>query len=351
MISPGRVLEDDRPDVAPCYLHGALGLGLLLAGMPAGCRDRPGEVRDAASSAPPAVAPAPAPSATAAPPPPSRCEGVRCASIERCDEATGQCAPDCPAGEVYVPATGPEGFTMGRGKGTFGFGAFRSENHGRGVADTPHKVVLTRPFCMDATEVTVGAYAKCVEEKGCTRPEIRTRWIVFPDKTDHPVNMVHWGQANFYCTREGKSLPTEAQWEWAAGGADGRKWPWGDTPPTCEHADFTAGDLTDPACDCGCAGGGTSPVGTHPKGDREWPAGKIHDLAGNVWEWCLDNYAPYESRAETDPVHGKLEAAPHVVRGGGWNRSAAALTTFFRGTAVVDYQRPALGFRCVRNPG
>lgn len=274
-----------------------------------------------------------------------------CLDLERCDAERGECAPACPGGEVYVPPTGAEGFTMGRGTVPYGFGPRTSENQGHGIADTPHQVVLTRPFCMDATEVTVGAYARCVDEGGCTVPDFRTHWIVFPDKADYPVNMVDWRQARHFCGALGKSLPTEAQWEWAAAGDDGRKWPWGDTPPTCAHADFTAGDLKAPACDCGCDGGGASPVGAHPLGDKEWPAGRLHDLAGNVWEWCLDNYAPYKPLPEIDPVYQTDEAATHVVRGGGWNRSAMGLMTSFRGTAVVEYKRPALGFRCVRNPG
>jgi formylglycine-generating enzyme required for sulfatase activity len=272
-----------------------------------------------------------------------------CLDIERCDVGRGECVPDCPPGEVYVPRTGPEGFTMGRGKELFGFGSRASGNPGKGVADTPHKVVLTRPFCIDAIEVTIGAYAKCAAELGCKPPNMWSRWSVYPHKTEIPVQLVHWRQAKYYCEAGGKSLPTEAQWEWAASGGSDHVYPWGDAPPTCAEADFTPGELTAPVCDCGCGGGGASPVGTHPKGDKVWPAGRIHDLAGNVWEWCLDNYVPYGADPETDPLHVTREDATHVVRGGGWNRSAAALTTSFRGAAVVDYQRPALGFRCVRN--
>jgi formylglycine-generating enzyme required for sulfatase activity len=356
----------------------ALGIAALLAVAP-GCRGRPTpatEVREAARDAPPASAlPSPPPPAQRTPEGP--CTGKRsgdlacdgrtllrcgdapgaatrlstCLDIERCDAEHGRCAPGCPAGEVYVPPTGPDGFTMGRGVERYAFGSRATHNPGHGIADRPHRVVITRPFCMDATEVTVAAYAKCVDGAGCTAPGILTHWKVFPDKPDYPVNMVHWKQARHYCESVGEALPTEAQWEWAASGGDGRKWPWGDTPPTCAEADFTAADLSAPACDCGCDGGGASPVGTHPSGDKEWPSGHIHDLAGNVWEWCLDNYAPYGVAPETDPVRRTNEDAAHVVRGGGWNRSAAGLQTWFRGTAVVDYQKPALGFRCVRNPG
>jgi formylglycine-generating enzyme required for sulfatase activity len=359
---------------------GRLGAAILLAGAAAGCRERGRDVGEAAPDAP-APRPSAQPALTAAPAGDTvvkgpclgkhagelacddraliRCDDVAgavtpvqtCLDVERCDAEHGACAPACPSGEVYIPPTGAEGFTMGRGTVPYGFGPRKSSNQGHGIADAPHQVVLTRPFCMDATEVTVGAYATCVAERGCTKPDFRTHWIVFPEKADYPVNMVDWRQASHYCESIGKSLPTEAQWEWAASGPDGRKYPWGDAKPTCEHADFTLGDLSSPACDCGCRGGGASPVATHPDGDREWPTGKIHDLAGNVWEWCVDNYAQYKPLPQTDPVYVTDKAAPHVVRGGGWNRSAASLTTSFRGTAVVEYQRPALGFRCVRNPG
>lgn len=273
-----------------------------------------------------------------------------CLDVEACDPKTLACGPGCPEGMVYIPATPPEGFTMGRGKTSYGFGNRASGNTGSGVADTPHKVVLTKPFCMDAFEVTVADYKKCVDAGKCTLPDTRTAWKVFPDKPTMPANMIDWKQSLAFCTFAGKTLPTEAQWEWAASGPDGRNYPWGEEKPSCDLADFTPGDLPSPACDCGCHGGGASPVGSHPKGDKEWPGGKIHDLAGNVWEWCLDNYSRFDTRPATDPLYKTNDEAPHVVRGGGWNRSGAALTTSFRGTAIVGYQRPALGARCILNP-
>jgi formylglycine-generating enzyme required for sulfatase activity len=257
--------------------------------------------------------------------------------------------PACPEGEVYVPATGPEGFVMGRGMSSFGFGSRKSANLGSGASDTPHRVVLTRPFCMDATEVTAGAFKKCVEAKGCPAPSKMDRWETYERLPDHPINMVSWKKARAYCTWAGKSLPTEAQWEWAATGDDKRKWPWGNEPPNCERADFTAVSLPSPGGDAGCHGGGPSKVGSHPAGAKEWPSGKIHDLAGNVFEWCLDNYLPYPTTREVDPSHFVSEGGNHVVRGGAWNRSHKGIMTAFRGAAIVTYQVPGLGFRCVRN--
>ncbi len=272
--------------------------------------------------------------------------GRECSSIEVC--RAGRCEPACPAGAVFVPETGPRGFTMGAGP--------------RGSADQAHPVVLTRPFCVDATEVTVAAYRKCVQAGACTEPQLRDRNSNYRpelERDDHPLNMVNWKQANAYCESVGGSLPTEAQWEWAATRGDGRKYPWGNGPePSCEsgHADFTPGGSpkSDPAGDVGCHGGGSSPVGSHPEGAVRWPTGAIHDMAGNVWEWTRDCYLPYPSGPVTDPApteHPALAGSCYVysLRGGGWNRSSAALRAASRAGSKWTYRVPGLGFRCVRN--
>lgn len=251
---------------------------------------------------------------------------------------------------MFIPPTSPDGFTMGRGKIPYGFGKLKGGTPGNGIADTPHKVVLTKPFCMDATEVTVRAIVRCVKEQGCREPSIRDRWATYPKKPDYPVNMVEWDIAKDFCEKQGQSLPTEAQWEWAATGGDGRNWPWGNETPTCEYADFTEGELPSPGGDAGCHGGGPSPVGTHTKGDRVLPTGRIHDLAGNVWEWTLDSYSRFTKDPQTDPVRLLEGDLTHVVKGGGWNRSHRGIMSWFRGAAIHTYKVPGLGFRCVRNP-
>ncbi|MEJ7732893.1 MAG: SUMF1/EgtB/PvdO family nonheme iron enzyme [Polyangiaceae bacterium] len=289
------------------------------------------------------------PAPTSAAPPASRCAAA-CASIERCDEASGNCVGACPEGEVYIPPTGPQGFTMGKGF-TLNGGASRLKKGHRPDSDRPHPVVLTRPWCIDATEVTVAAMQRCVETQGCDTPKIYEVFANYPRRPDHPANEANWHKASKYCAAQGKALPTEAQWEWAATGGDGRKWPWGDETPTCEHADFVIGVLVSPGGDSGCHGGGTSPVASHPKGDKVWPAGAVHDLAGNVWEWCQDTYASYPAATQTDPVVQDPKVRVHVVRGGGWNRSVLGIQTAFRGAAIESYEVPGLGFRCVRNPG
>ncbi|MBI4703898.1 MAG: SUMF1/EgtB/PvdO family nonheme iron enzyme [Deltaproteobacteria bacterium] len=294
------------------------------------------------SEAPPAAGTTVAsaiPTATAATGPPKASRPAcapACLGIERCDAASRRCLPSCPAGEIYVPATGPAGFTMGAGL-----------KHD----DVPHKVVLTRPYCLDATEVTAGAYKECVDAGKCEPPRLWGRWSTYPNEPEHPVNKVSWRHALAYCEFRGKTLPTEAQWEWAATGGDGRKWAWGNEPPDCARTDFTAGPLPSPGGDAGCHGGGPSKVGSHPSGAKLWPAGAIHDLSGNVWEWCLDQYAPYPEAEQTDPLVREPNHLVYVIRGGGWNRSARGILVHYRAGAAVGYQVPGLGFRCARNAG
>jgi formylglycine-generating enzyme required for sulfatase activity len=213
-----------------------------------------------------------------------------------------------------------------------------------------HRVVLTHGFCMDATEVTVRAYARCVEAGACKEPWKGDPYSTYPARLDLPVNLVSHPKSQAYCEWLGRRLPTEAEWEWAATGPEQTTYPWGNEPePSCEYVDYTkfGAPKWEAGGDIGCGGGGPSPVGSHPKGDKVWPGGAIHDLAGNLWEWVEDSYAPYSTDPATDPVV-RRSASVYAIRGGGWNRSYAAMVVTYRGAAHVDYQVPALGFRCVR---
>lgn len=310
--------------------QGKLPVVLVLAGSACSpstheTKPSPAAASSATSSATTTATAAPAPSATVG------CE-PGCAAVEHCE--TGTCEPSCREGEVYVPATGDEGFAM---------------PHGDDDKAGSHRVILTRPFCIDATEVTVAAYAECVKAKVCEPPRTWGLWINYPKQPRHPVNKVHWEHAKAYCEYRKQSLPTEAQWYWAATGGEDHPFAWGDASPTCERADFAPGEITSPSGDDGCHGGGTSQVGAHPDGDRVTPYGRIHDLSGNVWEWCLDNFLPFKPETATDPHVVTAANGAHVVRGGGWNRSSRGIRVDYRGGAAVDYQVPGLGFRCVRH--
>jgi formylglycine-generating enzyme required for sulfatase activity len=213
-----------------------------------------------------------------------------------------------------------------------------------------HRVVLTHGFCMDASEASVRDFARCVEAGVCKEPWKGDPYSTYPSRLDYPVNMVSWGKARSYCEWSGKRLPTEAEWEWSATGPEQSRYPWGNEPePSCDYVDYTkfGAPKWEAGGDIGCGGGGPSPVGSHPKGDRLWPGGALHDLAGNVWEWVEDSYAPLAVDPVTDPVV-RTPSAVHVLRGGGWNRSYAAMVVTYRGAAHDSYQVPALGFRCVR---
>jgi serine/threonine-protein kinase len=293
----------------------------------------------ACASAPPPEPARPSPPAPVAlrlanaspPPPPAR-------PSDPPDVVSAKDEEPCEPGEVYIPATGDQGFTMGRGVSLV-------------KGDVPHKVILTHAFCIDANEVSGRDWASCVAAKKCTKNLNVDEWSNYEKFPDRPVSYTDWDQAHGYCEWRGKRLPTEAEWEWAASGPDGTHYPWGNEPePTCEHADFTHGGAPKwrPSGDVGCQGGGPSEVGAHPKGDKVWPGGHIHDLAGNVWEWVEDSFVPtYPTGTVTDPLV-RQESAIHGIRGGAWNRAANSLDTAFRASAHYEYTVPGLGFRCVR---
>ena len=163
---------------------------------------------------------------------------------------------------VYIP------------EGEFLMGSRDSDKDANSNEKPQHKVYLDG-YWMDKTEVTNGQYSKCVADGACTQQEskassTRSNYygnIVF---TNYPVIYVDWSQAQAYCHLGGGNLPSEAQWEKAARGTDGRIYPWGNRPPSCEFANFS---------DCGedTKAVGSTPAGVSPYG--------LMDMAGNVWEW------------------------------------------------------------------
>jgi serine/threonine-protein kinase len=196
--------------------------------------------------------------------------------------------------------------------------------------ERPERTVVVKAFAIDRTEVTRAAYAACVAAKRCKRPP----GDAGSDADARlPVTNVSWADAQAYCKFAGGRLPTEAEWEKAARGPDGREYPWGDTL-TCAHANWGNFDGEGP-----CAGqnpGRPVAVGGYPTGASVYGA---LDLAGNVWEWVADKY-------EDDPtLPGR-----RVVRGGSCCSYFVGPRAANRNAWAPEHRDADLGFRCAGAP-
>ena len=255
-------------------------------------------------------------------------------------------AAGCPSDMVDVPGGK---FTMGSPTGVG-----EEDEH-------PHQVTLTG-YCIDRTEVTVAAYTQCVASGKCTAAQEPAKDGfdslcngTRADRQNHPINCVDWNQAMAYCASVKKRLPSEAEWEYAACGGEGRKYPWGNEAPSATRLN---------ACGSECRALGkrlgkewkvmyedndgweaTAPVGSFP-GDTS-PSGAL-DMAGNVLEWTADWYGARTAGASTNP-HGPKEGTGRVIRGGGWyNVDAFGVRGAIRNVLEPAHRSTYLGLRCAR---
>jgi formylglycine-generating enzyme required for sulfatase activity/serine/threonine protein kinase len=248
---------------------------------------------------------------------------------------------------------------------------FMGADDGKDEEKPAHQVTLS-PFCMDRREVTTADYEACSSVGECQRAPIEVDWkgitprevkiysalcnATKPERGAHPVNCVDFERAVQYCSHIDKRLPTEAEWEFAARGSDGRKYPWGDEEPDATRLNACGKECIEwgakngvpmralYAADDGFVG--TAPVGSFPKGAS--PFGLV-DIVGNVWEWTSDWDGKYTKEAEIDP-RGPPAGTYRIVRGGAFN---GAFASWIRPTQRYS-DRPethshAYGFRCAKS--
>ena len=213
-----------------------------------------------------------------------------------------------------------------------------------------HEVTLS-PYVIDVHEVTNQQFQLCVEAGSCQQPlDCRKGESTYldPDKADHPVVCVDWQSAADYCEWVGSRLPSEAEWEFAARGPEGRNFPWGE--------EFIGSKLNycDENCDLSHADSEyndgypkTSPVENFNSG-KSW--GGVFGLGGNVAEWVGDWYGDYSLDALYDPSGPEI-GTEKLIKGSSWYFPPVYSRGANRGSTDPDWKTDYLGFRCARGFG
>jgi formylglycine-generating enzyme required for sulfatase activity len=224
-------------------------------------------------------------------------------------------------------------FQMGSPEGSLG--AANDEWMRNPKADGYQRTVtLTKPFQMGVTEVTQEQYQQVMG----SNPS------VFKNPKS-PVENVSWSDAVKFCellsSKTGKTvrLPTEAEWEYACRAGSSTRYHYGEDPDTTSLAEYAwYEDNSDRA--------------THPAGQKKPNAWGLHDMIGNVWEWCLDYHkGPYEEKSATDPKGPSTATDTRVLRGGCWESRSLSARSANRGGVQPDRANSRLGFRIVvENP-
>jgi formylglycine-generating enzyme required for sulfatase activity len=204
----------------------------------------------------------------------------------------------------------------------------RGSTHGADD-ERPAETVTLSSFLIDRMEVTQAMYARCVVARRCPAKNVNLQ-----RDPDLPMTDVSWHEARTFCAWAGGRLPTEAEWEKAARGPDGREYPWGNEPD-CSRGNWGNFEGEGP-----CAQAGQSHNPGHPVAVGSYPRGAspygVLDLAGNVWEWVEDRY-------ETAPDR-------RVVRGGSCCSYFVAPRAANRNAWDPAHRDGDLGFRCASGP-
>jgi formylglycine-generating enzyme required for sulfatase activity len=217
-------------------------------------------------------------------------------------------------------------------------GEFTMGANGWVYTEQPVHHVYLDAFKLDVHKITTSQYAKFLEATGRNQPY---KWeeVILERDGDRPVVGVDWHDADAYCRWEGKRLPTEAEWEKAARGIDGRLYPWGNEKPTSQHANFGKDEWEgyETLSPKMYLAAGRSPYG-------------IYDLAGNAWEWVADwmESSYYETSPNRNPV-GPSSGQTKVIRGGSWGDDPATIRSTARFGSDPAKKDNVTGFRCALN--
>jgi len=223
---------------------------------------------------------------------------------------------------VYVP------------EGIFSMGSTR-----KAYEQPVHNVYLDA-YWIDRTEVTNAMYAQCEQAGACTWPGVfksntRSNYYKNSEYANYPVIYVNWKSAQAYCKWAGARLPTEAEWEKAARGTDGKHYPWGDSPPGKDLLNFNSNV------------GDTTAVGSYPSGAS--PYGAL-DMSGNVYEWVADWFSvTYYANSPSSNPQGPATGLYRVRRGGSWASEDNLVSSTYRLDSNPHVALNDIGFRCARS--
>lgn len=201
-----------------------------------------------------------------------------------------------------------------------------SDNEQAGDAQPAHTLTLP-DFYMDVYEVTRARYQECLSAGACSDSINVPNLETFFEDVNLPMSSLTWEQAKTYCEWRGARLPSEAEWEKAARGTDGRTYPWGESFDE-EHVQLSGGPH-----EVGIYEAGKSPYG-------------MYDMSGNVWEWTADAPMLYSGNQGNK---SNYREADRVMRGGSWQApDPVALSAWFRFFSFEGDNAGYVGFRCAK---
>ncbi len=242
-----------------------------------------------------------------------------------------------PTAELSGPAMRAGAFLMGSVKGQ-GFTNELPQHEVELSGFWLYQCEVTRAQFLRFAKAILGGGAEDLELGAGERQELaalRRKLEGEPSSAQHPAMGMSWALAAAYARWANCELPTEAQWEWAARGPSGRRYPWGDEWDAQK------------CCTKENQGTPTFPVGSFPAG-ASWCG--VLDLAGNVWEWCSDRYAEqYSSSRQVNP-RGPRNGTARVVRGGFWLTEQHVSRSACRMGLPPDTKKDGVGFRCAFRP-